>query len=293
MSTYPDEIDEFTTKQNIPGILYDEADTTTVYAEDCNSTNSSVVAIEETLGTNPQGVFDTVVGRLENIESELDTGAVWGQITGTIDSQSDLWSDLNNKAQVGTVLSIDGGTMNGNISMNGYFTVDGLIEPVSSSDATPKSYVDGSIAPLVERLDEIDASATFLHVANQGLASFASGGYQPINYAYTLADTASGWDATNQWYVIPKTGMYMIYVSSWYATAFTAGDKKLVIAVNGSEYNGINNPSIGAFESQVLGTPAYLNEGDIVKSYLVQNSGTSQDTDDYISVTFLKIVGIW
>lgn len=73
MTNYPGAIDEFRTTQNLPGILYDETDETTVYAEDTNNHSSAIIAIEETLGTNPNGAFDSVDGRLDDIDTQLST----------------------------------------------------------------------------------------------------------------------------------------------------------------------------------------------------------------------------
>lgn len=64
MSDYPGAIDEFRVTQNLPGIIYEPEDTTTVFAEDTNNLNSAVHAIETTLGANPQGDFTTVADRL-------------------------------------------------------------------------------------------------------------------------------------------------------------------------------------------------------------------------------------
>lgn len=71
MSDYPGAIDEFRTAQNLPGILYDETDTTTVYAEDTNNLGDAIIAIENTLGTNPNASFDTVDDRLNGIDTTL------------------------------------------------------------------------------------------------------------------------------------------------------------------------------------------------------------------------------
>lgn len=71
MSNYPGAIDEFRTAQNLPGILYDETDTTTVYAEDSNNATSAIVAIETELGTNPSGASATVGGRLDALDTTV------------------------------------------------------------------------------------------------------------------------------------------------------------------------------------------------------------------------------
>lgn len=151
----------------------------------------------------------------------------------------------------------------------------------------------GAFATVAGRLNNIDAAAQILHVAEAGLATYASGGYQPVAYNHMLADTANGWDYTNAEYVIPHDGAYMIFASHWWATSFSAGDKKLIVTVNGGEYLGINNPSLVAYETQVLPTGGYFNAGDRIKMWLTQNSGSPQYSDGYISTNYLKIIGIW
>lgn len=205
MSNYPGAIDEFRTVQNLPGILYDETDETTVYAEDTNNHSTAIVAIETELGTNPSGAFASVADRLANI----------------------------------------------------------------------------------------DASATLLHVADNQVRTYASGGYQGLIYNTVLADTSNGWDSSNQWYEVPHSGAYMIIIKSWYTASFTAGNKKLVLGLNGYEYDSINNPNITAYDTQQFVSVGYFNAGDILKAYILQDSGSNQSCDDYLPASFFKVVGMW
>ena len=71
MSAYPGNIDTFRTLENIPGQDYDVDKTTTVYAEDLEQRADAIIAIEETLGTDPQGSYDTVKQRLDAIPGEI------------------------------------------------------------------------------------------------------------------------------------------------------------------------------------------------------------------------------
>jgi len=64
MSLYPGEIDEFRESNNIPGITYDPEDTTNVYAEDLRGWRAAIIAIESTLGLNPQDTYETVSDRI-------------------------------------------------------------------------------------------------------------------------------------------------------------------------------------------------------------------------------------
>lgn len=151
----------------------------------------------------------------------------------------------------------------------------------------------GAFATVDSRLDNIDAAAQILHVADVGLRTYASGGYQPIYYNTVLADTSSGWDAANMQYTIPHDGAYFITAANWYTSAFAAGNKKLVIGLNGAEYQSKNSPQLGAYDTQDLSTGGYFVAGDIIKMFLYQDSGSNQTCDDYISTSFLKIIGLW
>lgn len=77
MSTYPGAIDEFRRTANIQGVVYNAADETTVFAEDTNSHSDAIVAIEETLGENPQGDYLSVADRLA---ASGGGGGAWEQI---------------------------------------------------------------------------------------------------------------------------------------------------------------------------------------------------------------------
>lgn len=71
MSNYPGAIDEFRATQNLPGVLYNELDQTTVYAEDTNSHSEAIVAIQTTLGLEPASAYPTVADRLDAIDSSF------------------------------------------------------------------------------------------------------------------------------------------------------------------------------------------------------------------------------
>lgn len=86
MTTYPGAIDEFRTVENLPGVTYDEDDTKTVFAEDTNNLADAVVAIETTLGTNPEGDFSTVADRLATLGGG---GGAWEFVAEDVASGSD------------------------------------------------------------------------------------------------------------------------------------------------------------------------------------------------------------
>lgn len=67
-SDYPGAVDSFRTLTNVPGVTYAEEESTVVFAEDSIQRSDAIVAIETTLGINPQGDSDTVADRIQAIE---------------------------------------------------------------------------------------------------------------------------------------------------------------------------------------------------------------------------------
>lgn len=86
MSVYPADIDSFRTVENLPGVEYDPADTKTVFAQDANNHSDAIIAIEATLGENPQGSFDTLVDRLAPITTATILHGV-GSPNGVVEAE--------------------------------------------------------------------------------------------------------------------------------------------------------------------------------------------------------------
>lgn len=79
-SSYPNQIFVPRTVENLPGIVYDTEKLTTGFAEDYEIPAEEIVAIQNVLGTNPQGIFSTVKEWLES----LTTSSIWQAISGGI-----------------------------------------------------------------------------------------------------------------------------------------------------------------------------------------------------------------
>jgi len=76
---YPSSIYSPRTKENRSGVVYTPAKTTVGYAEDITKLDAEVVAIENTLGQNPQGAYETVLAWLTAL-----AGAVFPTTTQTL-----------------------------------------------------------------------------------------------------------------------------------------------------------------------------------------------------------------
>lgn len=87
MADYPGSIYDPREVENLPTIAFDADETTTLFAEDTNGANAEIVAIEETVGVNPQGSYDTVAERLDDLAIADDvvpyTGAAHNVDLGT------------------------------------------------------------------------------------------------------------------------------------------------------------------------------------------------------------------
>lgn len=71
MADFPASIFVPRTTANLPGVVYDAAKTTELFAQDYSLPAAEVAAIEATLGINPQGAYDTVADRLDGIGAGL------------------------------------------------------------------------------------------------------------------------------------------------------------------------------------------------------------------------------
>lgn len=74
MADFPDSIFAPRTTENIPGVVYDPDKTREVFAEDYSLPADEIFAIEETLGTNPEGDYDTVGERIAALEARPQGG---------------------------------------------------------------------------------------------------------------------------------------------------------------------------------------------------------------------------
>lgn len=87
MADYPGSIFDPREVENLPTIAFDADETTTLFAEDTNGANAEIVAIEETVGVNPQGSYMTVAERLDDLALADDvvpyTGAAHNVDLGT------------------------------------------------------------------------------------------------------------------------------------------------------------------------------------------------------------------
>ena len=168
MSSYPNSIYSPRIKENKSGVVYDPLKKQVVFAEDIVYDDDEIVAIEETLGLNPQGGFDDVVQRL------IDVDARFVPYTGADDDV-----DLNSKS----------------ISNVHDFSIAGLFTNTLATDDATGIYIDGNTNPFTGvdsnygiRLERVIAGAS-------SISSFATNGiYTSIvnTYAKNGPDFVTG-----------------------------------------------------------------------------------------------------
>lgn len=178
MTDFPGDIDTFRAQSNIPGHDFDSSKETTIYAEDFTNRSDAIIAIEETLGTNPQGSEATVSARIAAVESggsgnvvgpatsSSNAVAIYGDTTGKLIKDTSVFineygeisfpdgSYINNaEANFAGALLVAGYLEVGDqanfsygITFGATSTASDLIEPISSQDAATKNYVDTGLA---------------------------------------------------------------------------------------------------------------------------------------------------
>ncbi len=72
MANFPNTIYSPRTKENKPGVIYDENKTTIIFAEDLSKGDAELVAIETELGTTPSGAYETVKAWLTALTAVLN-----------------------------------------------------------------------------------------------------------------------------------------------------------------------------------------------------------------------------
>lgn len=141
MPDYPTSTYSPRTISNVPGVTYDASKTTRFYAEDLNKTNDEVVAIEETLGVNPQGSYDTVAERLDDIDVGPGGSSDWGDIGGTLSDQTDLQDALDDKVPyTGATADVDLGIK----KLTALQIISAILKTLDSNTADDVNIIAGS-----------------------------------------------------------------------------------------------------------------------------------------------------
>lgn len=71
MASYPNAIFEPRVVENLEGIEYNADDKKTLFAEDYNKSNDEILAVEQTLGTEVNGDFETLAARINHLEAVI------------------------------------------------------------------------------------------------------------------------------------------------------------------------------------------------------------------------------
>jgi hypothetical protein len=96
------------TTQNLPGITYDPTKTKIGFAEDYSLPAAEIVAIENTLGHNPQGAYATVRAWLDYLSTH--SGALPEVVTSALMPVDDVVVESNYCAVLVGLFAIASGT---------------------------------------------------------------------------------------------------------------------------------------------------------------------------------------
>lgn len=143
MAEFPSNIYEPREIENVPGQTYDPSKKTRLYADDLNASNAEIVAIENVLGLEPQGDFDTVAERLDSIVS---ASPLLGRARLTYED-GEIFV-LNSAG----ILSVDGGCEY-NIESDILYVVFNEEEPDNNYSVVPVQIAPGFLVASVSSFD--------------------------------------------------------------------------------------------------------------------------------------------
>lgn len=156
MSDYPGAIDEFREIENLPGLAYDAEDKRTFFAEDLNAVDSAVIAIEETLGTNPQGTYPTVAERL----NDAGTGNVFSEVVDSVPLSLPVFANDDGK-QIIDIPQIYIDSLDGSMMFGTYVAINPLTGriyganiPVDDAELVNKYYLEQIVGGGTKVLDK-------------------------------------------------------------------------------------------------------------------------------------------
>lgn len=303
MADYPGAIFNPREVENLPGIEYDAADTRTLFAEDVNNATAEIVAIEETLGENPQGEYDTVAERLDNMGP--GGGAVWGDITGDLSDQTDLVAALDAKQDAlgftpENVANKSTSVPTDSASNTKYPTVKAVYdwciatfqaalgytpEDVANKSTSTSLGTSNTLYPSQGAVKSyVDTALSFLNYGfrayrSGSTQSLTNGGSTKIQFQTESWDFSGNYDnATNYRFTAPVDGWYSFKASIQVpGSGLAAGTLQLYFLVNGTDgYNNQGSYTVSG-GSQNVSTSAdiYLAAGDYVEVYAFQNRGSA------------------
>ena len=193
MSDYPGAVDTFRTIENIPGQSYDPTKKTTIYAEDIQALAAAVVALEETLGVNPQGDNDSVVARLNDLGIEQFKNIGETILTSEADTIEVIDLEECDYLTVYIDLLASGGTLNTVVNFNNDFGGNYRMSYTSSN--APGTNVDTGTSTGIPVEVGVTAlgqkSHTSLNISNVLLGAYLNGAFN--NNHYPDGSTVQAW----------------------------------------------------------------------------------------------------
>lgn len=150
---YPSDIYEPRVKANKAGVVYDADKKTVLFVEDVQALDDNVVAIQETLGENPQGGFDTVADRLNGFSTGISEYYLILCPENAVPPANNITTHFVcppvtfGKRLVGFVAFLDTADSAGDITINAYdvsHSVDAIPTPITiyQGEVDGHSFVD-------------------------------------------------------------------------------------------------------------------------------------------------------
>ena len=105
MSSYPDTVATFREKTNLPGVTFVDPDKATIYADDLIKIEEEIVALENTLGCEPYGLYGDVTARLNDVDQYI-AGINFNLENGLASKQDSLGFVAENVANKDTTTTL-------------------------------------------------------------------------------------------------------------------------------------------------------------------------------------------
>lgn len=191
---YPNSIDGYTEIR----VVVDRNTNYKIDARDHNDLRSAVIAIEQTLGLNPQGIFGSVKDRLEDGYSNIALHA-----SGAVPRHSD--EDIDASAKTGTITSLSSGTVNTQVQdilnyLNSFHDATGAGTVGATGFTTAKNNYTFSGANVQEQLQEIGNFMDFnIDYLQKSFNSFIVEGFSVTikSVSDLIVDIEAGYIASN------------------------------------------------------------------------------------------------
>ena len=280
-SEYPNEIDEFRDVENLPGIVRDDADLKNFFAEDFHDLANAIIAIQETLGLNPEGEYETVLEWLEALQAGSGGTGHWIVDAGAPDSGEGVDGDLYLNSTNGDVYQKSSGSWGSPLmnikGTNGTNGTNGA--GVASGGTTGQKLVKASDDDFDTEWVDDGGGGGGSTIFNWGFVGNDTLNHSQTRYiprAYFPGTGSAITPAENtSHFLIPKAGtLKNLYIKNDYNDL--SNTCTVTLRKNGSDQSLVAVMSAGGGSANDTTHTVSVNAGDIISLKVVTGAGSGQ-----------------